>query len=289
MSAIADVFASVPDFVSLSFGATAETRTAPIKALLVVAHPDDESECAALLYRITHELGGIADQIVVTNGEGGHNYAAPAARYYGLPLHKKEGRADLIRIRQKEQLRASRTLGIRHTHFLGQTDTGATPDVQDAMDDWDVSFVKRQIARQLLRENYDVVLILLPSSETHGHHKAVALLTLEAVNQLEAGQRPAILGARTGDPGVFSELAGYPSTRTIAAEPAWSFDRSTGLRCHPALNYSVIVNWAVSEHKSQGFFQMEGSRRSHEHFWLFEAGGETARTRWQALLEAIAA
>lgn len=85
MGAIEEVFASLPDLAAFSFGIAREAAAPPLKALLVVAHPDDESECAAFLYRITHELGGIADQVVVTNGEGGHHYAAPAARYYGLP------------------------------------------------------------------------------------------------------------------------------------------------------------------------------------------------------------
>ncbi len=45
-----------------------------LKVLLVVAHPDDESECAAFLYHVTHELGGVVDQVVVTNGEAGTQY-----------------------------------------------------------------------------------------------------------------------------------------------------------------------------------------------------------------------
>ena len=277
MSALSGILDSVQGLAVFSFGVGAQTPVPTVKALLVVAHPDDESECAAFVYRITREFGGIADQIVVTNGEGGRNYAAPAASYYGLPLHKKEGRGHLIRVRQKEQLRAGRALGIRHTWFLGQTDTGVTPGIRDAMDAWDVTRIKRRIARQLQRENYDVVIVLLPSSGTHGHHKAVALLTLDAVNQLPEASRPAVLGNSTTDPGDFFELAGYPSTR---AEFTWSLDRRTPLPCHPALNYSIIVNWAVSEHKSQGFFQMENSRRRFEYFWLFEAGGKVARSRW---------
>ena len=45
------------------------------------AHPDDESESAALVYRLTHELGAAVDQVVVTNGEGGHQYAALCRSY----------------------------------------------------------------------------------------------------------------------------------------------------------------------------------------------------------------
>ena len=153
------------------------------------------------------------------------------------------------------------------------------------MDVWDVSFVQRQIHRQIRHERHDLVVVLLPSSETHGHHKAVALITLDAVHHLDTAARPAVPGVSTAHRGDFTELEGYPLTR---AEFAWSLDRHKPLRCHPALDYSIIVNWAVSEHKSQGFFQMEGSRRSQEHFWLFEAGGEVARSRWQGFLNKMA-
>ena len=40
------------------------------KVLIVVAHPDDEYAFAATIYRITRELGGIADQVIITNGGG---------------------------------------------------------------------------------------------------------------------------------------------------------------------------------------------------------------------------
>jgi len=44
---------------------------------------------------------------------------------------------------------------------------------------------------------YDLVLVLLPSPDTHGHHQTVAQLTLEAVANLEPPDRPAVLGTRT--------------------------------------------------------------------------------------------
>ena len=84
------------------------------KVLLVVAHPDDESECAAVLYRITHELGGAVDQVVVTNGEAGTQYSAPAQAYYGTLGEETSGRKRLARLRRKEVIRAGKILGIRN-------------------------------------------------------------------------------------------------------------------------------------------------------------------------------
>jgi len=53
------------------------------------------------------------------------------------------------------------------------------------------------------------------------------------------------------------------------------------MSCHPQLDHRIVVNWVISEHKSQGFFQMEGCRRTHEHFWLFEVSGEAGTARWR--------
>ena len=256
------------------------------KVLLVVAHPDDESECAAVLYRVTHELGGAVDQVVVTNGEAGTQYSAPAQAYYGLTLGEEtSGRKRLARLRRKEVIRAGKILGIRHNYFFNQRDTGFTFDPLEGFHAWNIELVQQELFKLLRRESYDLVLVLLPSADTHGHHQTVAQLTLEAVTNLEHRDRPAVLGARTvtsetGLPETFSELDGFPLTRTTSSEPAWTFDKWTPLKCHHALDYSIVVNWVIAEHKSQGIFQMEYGRRTQEQFWLFEVGGPSGVARW---------
>jgi N-acetylglucosamine malate deacetylase 2 len=264
-----------------------------IKALLVNAHPDDESESAGAVYRITHEAGGTVDQVVVTNGEGGHEYAALAEAYYRLPLtNGTDGRKLLGQIRRAELMRASRILGIRHNYFLDQTDTGMTLSPGDAFRAWDIPRVRRELRELLEFEQYNVVLILLPAIDTHGHHQTVAALTLETVAELDEEDRPAVLGVRaaaagSGEVDRFSELTGYPSTRTVRPEPVWSFDRRTPLDCHRSLDYSIVANWVIAEHKSQGFFQMESRRKTHEYFWLFEAGGASGRARLRNFVRAM--
>jgi hypothetical protein len=131
---------------------------APIRVLLVNAHPDDESESAALVYRLTHELGATVDQVVVTNGEGGHQYTALAEAYYRLPLTT----AALGQIRREELMRSSRILGIRHSYFLDQKDTGVTLNVADAFEAWDVARIRQELHLLLQFDSYDLVLLLLP-------------------------------------------------------------------------------------------------------------------------------
>ena len=263
------------------------------KVLLVVAHPDDESECAAVLYRITHELGGAVDQVVVTNGEAGTQYSAPAQAYYGLSLSEEAAdRKRLARLRRKEVLRAGQILGIRHNYFFAQKDTGFTFDAQEGFRAWNIDLIRHQLLALLKGERYELAMVLLPSADTHGHHQTVAHIALEAVANLEPTNRPAVLGVRTVTSEMelsegFSELEGFPLTRATSAQPAWTFDRRTPLKCHRALDYSIVVNWVIAEHKSQGIFQMEYGRRMQEHFWLFEVGGPSGAARWRNFLQRV--
>src|SRR5579859_7055509 len=64
----------------------AAAQSAPPRVLLVVAHPDDELCFAVTVYKITHELGGTVDQVVITNGEGGYRFSLLAEDYYGVKL-----------------------------------------------------------------------------------------------------------------------------------------------------------------------------------------------------------
>lgn len=260
-----------------------------VKALLVVAHPDDESECAAFVYRITHELGGVVDQVVVTNGEGGSQYSAPAQAYYRSSTGEDAWRRQLVRIRRRELVEAGRILGIRNHYFLDQTDTGLTSESDDGFRAWNTKSIQQNLFRLLQREKYDLVILLLPTIDTHGHHKTVALLTLDVIENLDIEDRPAALGARTlgvdeERPVSFWGLDGYPLTRTAAPEPVWVFNRRTPLSCHRALDYSIISNWVIAEHKSQGAFQMEFGRRTHECLWLFAACGESGAVRWRKFI-----
>ena len=56
---------------------------------MVVAHPGDEYAFAANTYRMVRELGWAADQVIVTNGDAGYRYSAPAEAVYGVALLRK--------------------------------------------------------------------------------------------------------------------------------------------------------------------------------------------------------
>jgi len=261
---------------------TAGARAAPPyrrsvwpKALIAMAHPDDEYALAATVYRITREMGGLADHMVVTNGEGGYRYASLAEAIYGVAITREpDGRANLPEIRRRETTNAGRILGIRDHHFLDQTDSGFAECCSDATwCDWDCERIRKALADLLSSEAYDFVFTLLPREEAHGHHRAVARFVLEAVANLAEEERPVVLGVeagRTGErPSPFDGLPDEALPKTARAEPVFSFDRNMRFGHGGALNYQIIANWVISEHKSQGLFQTDFGRHDAEHFWAF--------------------
>jgi LmbE family N-acetylglucosaminyl deacetylase len=251
---------------------------APIKVLIVTAHPDDESEMAAVTYRIGKELGGTVDQVIVSDGEAGYRYSLLAERVYGMHLTEESvGRSALPAIRRREALNAGRILGIRHHYFLNQKDTQNTKNPSDVMQGtWNLQTVRTFLTKIIRSERYDFVFTLLPTAETHGQHQAATFLTLEAVSGLPSALRPVVLGVATSTSTspipTFRARGDYSISRTLSERPAYSFDRDVHFGFHDALSYEIIVNWVIAEHKSQGLFQTEVGKQRWENYWVFATG-----------------
>lgn len=269
------------DFALMATGAVLGQRVfaqqlSNLKVMAVVAHPDDEYEFATAAYRIARELGGSVDQVVISNGEAGYRYSLLAERIYGLALtEEKVGRAHLPEIRRRETLAAGRILGVRHHHFLNQKDPGYTLDPDEVDSAWDKKAVRAFLAKLLAQEEYGFVFTLLPSTDTHGHHKAATLLALDVVAELPQDRRPVVLAAEAvsshEEVREFTELPGRPLTRV--GGDLHEFKRSQTFGFRGALSYQIIANWVIAEHKSQGLFQMDAGRHDVERFWRFEASG----------------
>jgi LmbE family N-acetylglucosaminyl deacetylase len=255
------------------------------KLLIVVAHPDDEYMFAATTYRLARELHWIADQVVITDGESGYRYASLAEAIYGKKLDaESEGHANLPAIRKEELLRAARILGIRKHYFLDQKDLGFSASAADAsVENWDQQKILKFLSNLLAKERYDVVFTLLPTSETHGHHRAATILALKAVAALGENERPLVFGAEASPPQAgtqrFSGLPSVPLTSTLNDQPAIRFDRNTSFGYHNALSYQIVVNWVIAEHKSQGLFQTDTDKDEFERLWLFQMSGKDATSR----------
>ena len=171
----------------------------PVKVLVVTAHPDDESLLAATIYKITHQQGGIADQVVITNGEGGYRYSLLAASFYNLNLTDEDiARQNLPRIRKQELINAGKVLGLRNIYFLDQKDSHFGLDVKEPLDTiWNVNWIETRLEELMALNNYDFVFCLLPDSATHAHHQAATILALTTVSKLI--KKPVILAVSTSN------------------------------------------------------------------------------------------
>jgi LmbE family N-acetylglucosaminyl deacetylase len=262
----------------------------PIRALLIVAHPDDEYEMAGTVYKITKELGGAVDQVIITDGEAGYRYSYLAARYYGADLTTEAtGRAKLPRIRREEAHNAARILGIGHQWFLGERDQRFTLDVHEVFNGWNTRRLSKDLVDRLHQGNYDAIFVLLPSESTHGEHKAATILALEAAQTIQEDYRPAIIAADAAQDQTetYKALAGYPTTGATTTKPAFDFDRNAHFGFNNSLSYSIVVNWVIAEHKSQGLFQTMVNHDRFENFWLFADSGKSAIERIRPVLDGI--
>ena len=274
-------------------GSSPKQAKAGVRVLLVVAHPDDEYEMAGTVYRISKELSGSVDQLIITNGEAGYHYSSLADRYYGVNLTDESvGRARLPRIRREEARRAGRILGIRHQWFLNEKNDHFTIDADEVLNrTWHTERVLANIQQRLRKGHYDFVFVLLPADETHGEHKAASILTLKAVEQLPARQRPVVLGAQAGanQSETFHTLPGYSLTATNTAGHQFQFDRDIRLGYRESLSYQIVVGWVIAEHKSQGLFQTRCRQDRFENFWLFTMNRESASNEAALLFATISA
>jgi hypothetical protein len=188
------------------------------------------------------------------------------------------GRKYLPAIRKEETLRAGKILGIRHHYFLDQKDARFTLDGNEAFAHlWDTAAIEAKLSSLFDSESYDYVFTLLPTAETHGHHQAATLLALEAVAKLPADRRPAVLASEPAGPGDpqlhFTGREQWPLTAVRKDTPVWTLNRERHLGFQGALNYNIVVNWVIAEHKSQGLFQTDCGKHNREQFWLFDISG----------------
>ena len=228
------------------------------KVLCVIAHPDDEVAFAGTIYKITHDLKGFVDILIITNGEAGFKYSFFAEPIYCIALtDEKIGRMYLPVIRKRETLNAGKILGVRNYFFLDQNDAKYTLDINEALNEiWDIPYIKDTLIKRLEAGKYDFVFTLLPHEGTHGHHKAATLLALESINSLK-DNRPIVLAADTPNdkpPINFLELKGFPLTKMKDERPFFKFDKLKPLGHQGKLNYQIIVNWVIAEHKTRRFF-----------------------------------
>ena len=272
---------------------SAQQKDSLVSVLIVTAHPDDESGFAATIYKITHELNGIADLAVITNGEAGYKYSLLAEPYYNLKLTDEQtGRKYLPTIRKKELMAAGNILGIRNYFFFDQQDNHYTLDIDTVLKEiWNVSLIKKRLNDIINSGKYDFIFCLLPTEDTHGHHKGATILALQTVNEL-ALKKPVVLGASSKSKNdtmtfVFHGLKKFPLTNVTDSLPISTIDRNVSFGFKKQLNYKIIVNWEIAEHKSQGSMQTFMGKGDFENFWYFDMNGVEGREKTKKLFDRL--
>ena len=279
--------------IAAAFCFTSTQAQSP-KVLIVTAHPDDETGMAAVVYKITHDLHGIADQCVITNGEAGYKYSTLGNDYYGLELTDPAiGRAHLPRIRKQELINAGKIIGMNNIFFLDQRDAHYGLDEHEPLDtSWNVAWVATRLKEIMTITPYDFVFCLLPTPETHGGHKAATLLALRAVQSLPMAQRPIIMGVSVSsktDTAIqkFTQLKSYSETKINADTAQYRFDMSAPFGYKGKLNYKIVVNWEIAEHKSQGTMQLAMNMGDYENFWFFALNKPEDKAKCNTLFDRL--
>jgi len=265
--------------------------SALLAVLVVIAHPDDETLFAGFIHALTHKIHAIVDLVCVTNGEGGFRHSAPCECLYdNLQLSKESiGRQHLPRIRKQELLASGKILGIRKFFFYDQIDLKYDRNVDIVFaEQWNKEEVIQRLEQTIKIGNgtdgYEIVLIMLPSTESHGHHTASGLLVLETIermrkNKLPNIKIPTIIGGSEFSLNQSPTYSSNPLAKISSIVPnEFRFNRTWKLSHTSNIpNYQLIVIWTCSEHKSQGSLiddTLTTYARENEQYFYFSINDE---------------
>lgn len=262
------------------------------KVLLVTAHPDDDALYSATVFKTSHLLNGIVDLAIMTNGEGGYKYSTLGDYIYDRQLDKEEvGRAYLPGIRKRELMAGGKIVGLRNYFFFDQVDDEYSEDISKPMNSWDTKWIKQRLQKILEEGDYDFVFTMMPSKGTHAHHKASAILALEAIHNLPKGQHPVVLATdiagSVDDSTDYKQLEGYPISKLKEGQSPLLFDRTQTFGYNDRLNYKIIANWVIAEHKSQGTMQLLMGRGNVEQYWPYAMNSDEQIAKAGAFFKAV--
>ncbi len=155
--------------------------------LVIVAHPDDETEVTGYLARaIYDEHKRVAVLYGTCGGAGGNSVSFEQAR-------------SLCAERRIEARRAMASLGVMNVWFLGGLDT-PTQNVLVSLEHWNHGAVLDRAVRLVRLTRPEVILTWIPDyvdGENHGDHQASAVIATEAFDL-------------AGNPTVFPEQVAAP-------------------------------------------------------------------------------
>jgi LmbE family N-acetylglucosaminyl deacetylase len=263
------------------------------RVLIVTAHPDDETMFPVTVFKVTHEMKGMADVALLTDGSGGYN-GLVASSYYGKNMtDSATGRTYLPLIRKKELLCSGEVMGIRNFYFFDQIDDfyQMNPEPFLSGERWDVGYIEKKLDKILEQGKYDFIFCLVPDAGQHAHHKTASIMALRAAQRYKGANKPIVLGGRSSGKDSeykFIELENYPETKILQKAPVFYFDRSYGFGENNKHSYMIVADWVKACHKSQsGDMNAAMHRGDLETFWYFETNGEQNLDKTRTFFEQL--
>lgn len=266
------------------------------KVLVVTAHPDDETGFSVTMFKITHELKGIVDMAVMTDGGGGFADSQLGALYYGLNLTDSlVARTHLPMLRKQEILDAGKIMGVRNIYFMEQPDDWYTLDPQPYISgkNWEIPYVERRLDKLLADRDYDFVITMLPHAGQHGHHKTSVILALRAVQRFKGTHKPIIIAgspmSATSKPIDYTQLEGFPETKINPQSPTFTLNRAFRFKENDKVSYKIVADWVISAYKSQGAIQENGIHKTDfEVYRFYDINDPKGISRVKQLFDALA-
>jgi LmbE family N-acetylglucosaminyl deacetylase len=138
--------------------------------LLVIAHPDDETNVSTYLWKAVLDEGKRVAVVITTRGNTGFNFAG---------MEQSKALADVREIEGRRSLAAH---GITNVWFLNGPDTPAQ-DVLDSLETLGHGEAIEDVVRIIRLTRPEVILTWLPAyvdGENHSDHQAAAVVATEA-------------------------------------------------------------------------------------------------------------
>ncbi len=249
-------------------------------ALYIAAHPDDEN--TRLISYFSNEVHARAGYLSITRGDGGQNLIGPEL-------------LELLGVLRTEELLEARRIDGGEQFFTRAKDFGYSKHPEETLRIWDKKAVLGDVVQTIRQFRPDVIINRFnhrTPGETHGHHTASALLSMEAFDL-------------ANDPRAYPEQLATSATwqpKRLFFNTGWWFygspenfekaDKSNMSQVDIGLYYPVlglsnneIASMASSQHLSQGFGRM--SSRGSEQEYLELLKGDMSKTGKINLFEGI--
>jgi LmbE family N-acetylglucosaminyl deacetylase len=140
--------------------------------LYVAAHPDDEN--TRVISYLANDRKAYTTYLSLTRGDGGQNLIGSEV-------------SELLGALRTQELLMARSVDHGHQMFTRANDFGYSKNAEETIRIWDTEKIKADVVWAMRKTRPDVIINRFDhrtSGETHGHHTASAMLSLEMFDQV---------------------------------------------------------------------------------------------------------